>query len=35
LKVADALNVATSEVMGGAKTPQDALDAAEAKLAKK
>ena len=35
LKVADALNVATSEVMGGAKTPQDALDAAEAKLAQK
>ncbi len=35
LKIADALNVATSEVMGGAKTPQDALDAAEAKLAKK
>lgn len=35
LKVADALNLATSEVMGGAKTPQDALDAAEAKLAKK
>ena len=35
LKVADALNVATSEVMGGAKSPQEALDAAEAKLAQK
>jgi len=33
LKVADALNVATSEVMGGVKTPQQALDDAEAKLA--
>ena len=34
LKVADALNVATSEVMGGVKTPQQALDDAEAKLSK-
>lgn len=34
LKVADALNVATSEVMGGVKTPQQALDDAEAKLGK-
>lgn len=33
LKVADALNVATSEVLGGVKTPQQALDDAEAKLA--
>jgi ABC-type glycerol-3-phosphate transport system substrate-binding protein len=33
LKVADALNVATSEVMGGVKTPQQALDDAQAKLA--
>lgn len=33
LKVADALNVATSEVMGGVKTPQQALDDAEKKLA--
>ncbi len=33
LKIADALNVATAEVMGGAKTPQQALDDAEAKLA--
>jgi len=33
LKVADALNVATAEVMGGAKTPQQALDDAQAKIA--
>jgi len=33
LKVADALNVATSEVMGGVKSPQQALDDAQAKIA--
>ncbi|MSX48203.1 MAG: extracellular solute-binding protein [Actinobacteria bacterium] len=34
LKMADALNTATSEVLDGVKTPQQALDDAEAKVSK-
>jgi raffinose/stachyose/melibiose transport system substrate-binding protein len=32
LKVADALNTATSEILGGASSPQDALDEAQQKV---
>jgi len=35
LKNADALNLATQQVLDGVKTPQEALDEAQAKLAKK
>lgn len=34
LKIADALNLATSQVLDGVKTPQQALDEAQAKISK-
>ena len=34
LKIADALNLATSQVIDGVKSPKDALDEAQAKIGK-